>query len=383
VAFSQTEFFNSKLLIKDIQTNYFYSSMSVDSTQIYFNASNFNVYAFNKKTGELNWSHYSGYISNNPPNVYQNKLLIKSSDEKLVLLNTKNGNAIQTLKIEELTTQPFFKDDIMYCAAISPEIGGAVIAYDLKKNEIVWQKFIGHGVSLQPYFLNDKIVVNYQEQFWFELDYNGNALDKSKKCYSKNTEPPFEEQFCNIPYDVVNQFHKELTTRNVTIDAAKYYHGTAKYYYGTNETVVLKENELKIINQKNKIKKEIVIDKIITLPESGENSYSEILKVAENTIWFVYENILGVYDFKKNITLKAYDLSTWRPHKVILNGNTIWLISKINGELVALELEENGIDKTREEEAKLEKEKALRFTTPDKRTIEAKTEAAKKIKSNN
>lgn len=329
--FAQNEFFNSKLLIKDNQANYFYSSLSVDSTQIYFNAINFNVYAFNKKTGALNWLHYSGHISNHSPIPYQNKLLIKSSDEKLVLLNTKTGDTIQTLKINGLETQPFFRNDIMYCAAISPEIGGVILAYDIKKNEIVWQKYIGHGVSYQPYFLKNKIVVNYENQFWFELDYNGNAIDKSENCYSKNSEPPFVERFCNIHYDVLNQFNKDVAVKNVTIEETK-------YHYAKNATVILKGNKLKIINEKNKVKKEIVIDKILTLLETGVNDYTEILKVEENTVWFIYENILGVYDFQKNKTIKAYDLSSWNPHQVVLDGNKLWLISRNDGELVGLDL---------------------------------------------
>lgn len=330
--FAQNEFFNSKLLIKDNQANYFYSSLSVDSTQIYFNASNFTVYAFNKKTGELNWSHYSGYISNHSPIPYQNKLLIKSSDEKLVLLNTKNGDTIQTLKINSLETQPFFKDDVMYCAAISPEIGGVIMGYDIKKNEIVWQKYIGHGVSYQPLFLKDKIIANYANQFWFELDYNGNALDKSENCYSKNTEPPFEEHFCNIHYDVLNQFHKDIAVKNVTIEETK-------YHYAQNVTVILKGNKLNIVNKKNKVKKEIEIEKIITILETGVNDYTEIVKVENDAVWFMYENILGVYDFKKNKTIKAYDLSSWNPHQVVLDGNNVWLISRNDGELVGLSLD--------------------------------------------
>jgi hypothetical protein len=96
--------------------------------------------------------------------------------------------------------------------------------------------------------LKDKIVANYENQFWFELDYNGNALDKDTICYSKNTEPPFEEHFCNIHYDVLNQFHKDITVKNVTIEETK-------YHYAQNATVILKENKLKIVNEKNKVKK--------------------------------------------------------------------------------------------------------------------------------
>ena len=331
-SFAQTEFFNSKILISESQLDQFYSSISIDSSQVYFNANDYTVYAHDKKTGVLNWSYYTRNKSNIAPKGYQNFAFVGISDSKWVHLNNKTGDTIQTLKIEELTTQPVFKDNLMYCAAVSPEIGGALIAYDLKKNKIVWQKYIGHGVSYQPYFFKDKIVANYENQFWFELDYDGNALDKSKTCYSKNTEPPFEERFCNIHYDVINQYNKDVAIKNVTIEETK-------YHYAKNATVILRGNKLKIVNKKNKVKKEIIIDKIITLLETGVNDYSAILKVEENTIWFFYENILAVYDFKNNKTIKAYDLSSWNAHQVVLDANNLWLISRKNGNLIGLKLD--------------------------------------------
>lgn len=330
-SWSQTEFFHSKINLAQSKLDDFYSSINVDSTQVYFNANDYKVYAYDKKTGILNWTYVSYFKSNNAPKFNQNNLFVGINDDKWVQLNTKTGDTIQTLKINGLETQPFFRNDIMYCAAISPEIGGVILAYDIKKNEIVWQKYIGHGVSYQPYFLKNKIVVNYENQFWFELDYNGNAIDKSENCYSKNSEPPFVERFCNIHYDVLNQFNKDVAVKNVPIEETK-------YHYAKNATVILKGNKLKIINEKNKAKKEIVIDKIITLLETDVNDYSAILKVEENTVWFMYENILGVYDFKKNKTIKAYDLSKWNPHKVVLDGNNLWLISRNDGELVGLKL---------------------------------------------
>ncbi|MEY3499234.1 MAG: hypothetical protein RL308_903 [Bacteroidota bacterium] len=368
---AQTEFFNSKIRITANQLSDFYSSICVDSTQVYFNANNYTVYGYDKKTGVLNWSHYSGTKSNNAPKWSKDHLFVGSRDSKWIQLNSKTGDTIQTLKIQELTTQPFFKGDIMYCAAVVPEIGGAILGYDVKKNEIVWQKYIGHGVSFQPYFFKDKIVANYENQYWFELDYDGNTLDKSKTCYSKNSEPPFEESFCNIHYDVVNQFNKDVAVKNVTVE-------DTKYHYAKNATVLLKGNKLKIINQKNKVKKEIVIDKILTLLETGVNNYSEILKVTENTVWFVYENILGVYDFKNKKTIKAYDLTQWNPHQVVLDENTIWLIAGRDGELVGLKLE---LDPA-EEALRAEKAKLFNQTHQCGNEVEAVNEARKKALDN-
>ncbi|HSD14394.1 MAG TPA: PQQ-binding-like beta-propeller repeat protein [Flavobacterium sp.] len=329
---AQTEFFHSKINFSKDQLDKFYSSISIDGAQIYFNANDYTVYAHNTKTGILNWSHYSGNKSNNAPKTHQNNVFVESSGGKCEQLNAKTGELVQEISLEEFSTQPIIKDTIMYCAAVSPQIGGAILAYDLKNNHTVWQKYIGHGATLQPYFFKDKIVANYENQYWFELDYNGNALDKDSGCYYKTTEPPFEEQFCNIHYDLLNQYNKDILVKNVTIEETK-------YHYAKNATLILEGNILKIVNEKNKVKKEIVLNKIITPLETGINNYKEILKVEENTVWFIYENMLGVYDFKNNKTIKTLDLSKWNPHKAILNGNNVWLISRNDGELVGLKIE--------------------------------------------
>jgi hypothetical protein len=331
VAMAQTEFFRSKLLFSEDHLSNFYSSISVDSTQVYFNANDYNVYAHDKKTGVLNWSYASGSKSNNAPKSHRNNVFVGASEGKYEQLNAKTGELIRMIKLDELSTQPYIRDTIMYCAAVSAQIGGAILAYDLKHNGILWQKHIGHGVSLQPYFFKDKIVANFEENFWFELDYHGNLLDKDSLCYSKNIDPPFEENYCNVHYDLVNQYNKDIVVKNVSIQ-------NTKYYYTNEMTVALENDKIKIINDKNIVAKEIEIRKIVKLPGTKINDYREILKVDDSIVWFFYENMLVVYDFNKNKTVKTYNLSPWTPHQVLLDGNNLWLISKNDGELVGLRL---------------------------------------------
>ena len=127
--FAQTEFFYSKINFSENQLDKFYSSFSIDSTQVYFNANDYYVYAFDKKSGKLNWSYYSGNKSNTSPKLNQNSIFIGKNineyNNKCVQLNSKTGDTIQTLKIEALNTQPLFSGELMFCTAISPGIGGA------------------------------------------------------------------------------------------------------------------------------------------------------------------------------------------------------------------------------------------------------------------
>jgi len=64
---AQTEFFNSKINLFENKLEDFYSSFSIDNAQVYFNANDYQVYAYDKKTGDLNSSYYKANKSNNPP----------------------------------------------------------------------------------------------------------------------------------------------------------------------------------------------------------------------------------------------------------------------------------------------------------------------------
>jgi hypothetical protein len=77
----------------------------------------------------------------------------------------------------------------------------------------------------------------------------------------------------------------------------------------------------------------------VTLPEKAINGYREILKIDDSTVSFFYKNLVVVYDYINSQTLKTIDLSSWRPHQVVLEDTQIWLISKNDGQLVGLELD--------------------------------------------
>ncbi|HSD06087.1 PQQ-binding-like beta-propeller repeat protein [Flavobacterium sp.] len=330
-SFAQTEFFKSKLLLSGDDLTDFYSSISIDSNQVYFNANDKYIYAHDKKTGILNWAYYSGAKLDNAPKPYRNNVFFGTGVGTWEQLNTKTGELVRIIRVNEVSTQPFIKDTIMYCAAVSPRMGGAILAYDLKNSSRVWQKYIGNGVALQPYFFKDKIVANFDDNYWFELDYEGNVLDKDTLCYSKSFEPPLEENYCNIHYDILNQYNKGVAVKNVST-------GNTKYYYGNEMTVILENDKIKIINNQNKITNEIYISNILKLPETKINDYREILKIEGNRIWFFFENTLVVYDVGKNIIVRTYNLNSWKPHQVLLDGTNLWVISKDTGDLVGLKL---------------------------------------------
>ena len=64
---AQTEFFNSKIKFSESQLDKFYSSFSIDSSQVYFNANDYYVHAYDKQTGVLKWSYYLANKTNTAP----------------------------------------------------------------------------------------------------------------------------------------------------------------------------------------------------------------------------------------------------------------------------------------------------------------------------
>lgn len=331
---AQTEFFNSKIKFSESQLKKFYSSFSVDSAQVYFNANDYYVHAYDKKTGVLNWSYNLESKTNTAPIPYQNNVIVsKYSSEygdKCLQLNSKTGDTIQTLVITSINNKPIFKENVMYCSGIDAKIGGAIMGYDLKKNCIIWEKFIAHGVDKQPYFMKDKIVANAEDDNWFELDYNGKLLDTT--CKSK-ANLFVEDIKCVRNFKYLTHNQKELSGRYFES------YENIKVKYSKDKTIVLGENKLLIINNKNKIENEIKQDELISITENQVSTYTEILKVEDNTVWFFHQNILVVYDFKNNKTLKTYDCTRWNVHQAILDENNLWLISMNDGQLIGVKLE--------------------------------------------
>jgi hypothetical protein len=336
---AQTEVFKSNLNISDDNLSKFYSSFSMDSTQIYVNSNDYYLHAFDKKTRTLNWSHYLAYKTNTKPIVHENSIIVNkhSSDyyNKCVQLNCKTGDTIQTLKIDEIFNKPIFKDNIMFSTAITSENGGCILAYDLDKNKINWKQFIAHGVSTQPYYLKNKIVANAEGDNWFEIDFNG--ILKDTLC--KNQASIFVDNIkCVKNYTILTHDEKQLDESFLN----KNLKATENILQKSNEkiTILLANENLLLIGNNKKIKQNVDLTNSLLPLGKDYNTYREILKIEEENIWFFYENLLVVYNYKSNKTTQVYDLSKWNIHQILLeeDNSQVWLISKNDGQLYGLKL---------------------------------------------
>jgi hypothetical protein len=335
---SQTQFFNSKINLTEEELSNFYSSFSVDNSQVYFNSNDYYLHVYDKKTGNLNWSFNISKKSNETPKVHHNSVFVNQHvseyENKCLQLNTINGEVLQTLSIESINSRPFYKDSMMYCTAIDKEFGGSILAYDLKNNKILWKQFIAHGVDKQPYYLSDKIIANVEDDNWFEIDYKGVLKDtickKQMNLFVDNIK-------CVNNFIYLSHDGKEISKKFLKEHLGSY--EDLKITTNKRFTFILAYDKLLILKDKLKIHKELEVNQIVVAPDDAINDYRELLKVDENNIWFFYENQLVVYDYVKNETKKIVDLSEWMAHQIVLDDNQIWLISKKDGQLVGLKIE--------------------------------------------
>ena len=58
---AQTEFFHSKINFSETNFHEFYSLFRIDSNRIYFNATNYTLYAYDKNTKQLVWKDAQTY----------------------------------------------------------------------------------------------------------------------------------------------------------------------------------------------------------------------------------------------------------------------------------------------------------------------------------
>jgi hypothetical protein len=329
---AQSVFFHTEFVFSEKQMSSFFSSCSMDSSQLYFNANDFNVYGVDKNSGKINWSFYSANKSNIAP-IAKGKLVfveqhVSENGDNTVLLHANTGLISQTLKMQSLSTLPMINDSIMYCAAID-EDGGAMMAYDLNKNSVLWKHFIAHGISRQPYFFKDKIIANAEGDNWIEMDYSGKIL--SEACRSKASKPKGDAH-CIRHFSFLTHNQKPILGK----DDGDYMQ--LSVMFAAHQTVQLREDNLLFFDDKAKMK-QIPISSIVELSDTTFNDYQGIFKIDQNIVWFFYQNQLAAYDFLNDKTIHSYDLSRWNVHQLLLDGNKAWLISKNDGQLYGLILD--------------------------------------------
>ena len=334
--YSQKEFFHSEQKFTEKQLNAFFSSVSVDSSHIYFIANDYFLYAYDRQTGQQKWSTSLNYKSNIPPFVHDNVIystIHKEKSTSAVMINANNGELIRELPVEMLESKPLIKDGVLYGTAIYE--GGCLFAYDTRKDTILWWKFLAHGVSVQPYFFNDYIQANAESDNWVKINYQGGFVDTT----------------CKVKADIfVSDIPCIKKFNALTHDGFEINGKLAKSLFGDDNpnepemlttrkaSFVLYENKLSIIGNKGKLKEQIDIDALVDSISDDSNETKQLLEANEEKVSFFYNNHLYTYNYGKKKLENVTNLSAWQPFRIQLDKDQAWIISRNDGRLYGLQL---------------------------------------------
>lgn len=334
IGYAQKEFFRSQQVFTKEQMSSFYSSVTIHDSLVIFNANDYYLYAYDKKDGSLKWSVETNYKSSVPVFVQGSIIyggISKKEIHQAAQFDLANGNLLKALPFGPLATKPLIKNDMLYGTAIYNY--GSILAYDLKKDTVAWSRFIAHGYSRQPYYLQNKVWANAEGQNWVALGYDGVLLDTN--CAVK---PDFFVE--NIP--CVKKFtaftHDGLEIKGKLSEdilggdlfAQPELLTTAKF------TFVLYDDKLTILSGKLKIKQQVQVSSLAE--DLVGNASPTLLKADDENVWIMYNDHLLQYDHKTKKMVRVTDLSTWQPNSVLPDEENIWLISGKDGLLYGLSL---------------------------------------------
>jgi hypothetical protein len=329
-SFAQQVFFKTDFPLTDIQLRDFYSSFYIDENTIAFNANDYKIHAYDRKTLQERWTTSLDYKTVVPPAYYKGKFLCQEKSF-VVSLDEMTGKTVDTLYIGSLLTAPMIKNDILYATGICA--AGCVFAFDLAQMKELWYYFIAHGCSIKPYYLSDRIFANAEGDNWLTLDYAGKILT----C--QDTTSHGEEWYapgCVSDFEFLTHDGIKVSAKQAKKVFNNEYHVIGDVYHEADKTIIDFEEGAFIYVLGKKLKKIAALN----LPEIvGETDYEDsgdIVKIEGNRISFLYAWRLVTYDIARKSVIKMIDLSEYSPTNVQLVKDEIWLISKKDGMLYGL-----------------------------------------------
>jgi hypothetical protein len=332
---AQTVFFKSDLSITDDQRSAFFAAASTNEDFIFYNAPDYQLYAFNKQSGKLAWQYALGRKSDYPPFLAANAIWVTNRDKQLIKLDAATGTLLKTLPVESMETQPLLRNDVLYFTGLYD--GGRLIAYDTRTDSVLWKRFLAHGYSITPWYQADKIVANAEGDNWIELNYDGTL--KQAGCDRDASEDDFPSGLpCATQFNLLTHDQKEIKGRMAEqffLDANTNpgFATTAKFSF------ILNEGHLFIVGNKLKLKTSLQLASLSEEVEENPDAPSRILHADDVRVTMLYSNHIITYDHRDKKLLKDIDLSDREPHEVILENDKLWVISKKDGLLYGLNID--------------------------------------------
>ena len=107
-------------------------------------------------------------------------------------------------------------------------------------------------------------------------------------------------------------------------------------YFTAKNSFLLNEDELLVLSDKIKTKAKLTIPELSDSLQESEDGIKKILKADDKRVWLMFNNWLVVYNYNDKRPEQQLNLSEWQPHQVVLDGERLWLISKKDGLLYGL-----------------------------------------------
>ncbi|MEC9281375.1 MAG: PQQ-binding-like beta-propeller repeat protein [Bdellovibrionota bacterium] len=121
----------------------------ISNGELIFSASfDGNFYAFDKN-GSLRWKADVGAYSK--ASVFENQLIVPSSDNKLVFMDASSGKLLKSLQIKSIASEVFIKDNLV----IFNEANSNLVVYDNLKSKVIASYEPGKGSLSAPSFDSD------------------------------------------------------------------------------------------------------------------------------------------------------------------------------------------------------------------------------------
>lgn len=154
---AQKVFFKSHQTFDKKELETFYSSIALHGDLLLFNANNYELYAYNKTTGTLNWQQRLNWKSDIAPFFAAGSIWANGNNEVLQL-DSATGKVKKATVIARMDTQPAIINGVLYSTGLYD--AGCLFAYDLKGDTMLWNRFIAHGIAQTPFYLPSKIITN-------------------------------------------------------------------------------------------------------------------------------------------------------------------------------------------------------------------------------
>ncbi|MET0636963.1 MAG: hypothetical protein ABWZ25_13115 [Chitinophagaceae bacterium] len=324
-AICQEILFKSAQVLTAEQVNSFYASFRISGNWILFNAPDFKLYGYEKSSLNLKWEYDLNHQSDLAPYIVNDQVWANGKSHVLKL-DLQTGLLIKELPLASIATEPFTSNGKIFGTGIYD--GGKIFEFDPLADSILWSRFLAHGSSVQPYYLNNRIVANAENNSWLEMDYSGKYF--SSGCEVEGawpSESPCAKKFISLSHD-----GKEITEKF----AGKLDLGEFTRFTLPHKTFLLCEKRLVILGDGLKVLLNRELSQVSDELLGIYGSDLKILHATDELIWIYESDRIVEYNHRSKKFIRSVDLSEWSPHQVALDGKKIWLISKKDGLLYCM-----------------------------------------------